>query len=57
MISPEEMQRRRKAVQAALANNRLEGMWPDDGTLEICEAYIRGEIETADLMTALKRSR
>jgi hypothetical protein len=57
VISPEEMERRRKAVEAALANNRIEGIFPDAETLEIFEACIRGEIEAADLVKALKRSR
>jgi Antitoxin VbhA len=51
-ISPEEMQRRREHVKAAIANSRLEGIATSAETLEIFEAYIRGEIEAADLVTA-----
>jgi hypothetical protein len=55
-ISPEEMQRRRAHVKAAIASSRLEGLPPPTRVLEIFEAYIRGEIEAADLVTAyLKR--
>jgi hypothetical protein len=51
-ISAEEMQRRREHVRAAIANNRLEGIATSAETLEIFEAYIRGEIEAGDLVTA-----
>jgi Antitoxin VbhA len=50
------MQRRRAHVKAAIANSRLAGLPPPSPVLEIFEAYIRGEIEAADLVTAyLKR--
>jgi Antitoxin VbhA len=52
-ISPEEMQRRRAHVRTAIADSRIEGLPPPTGPeLEIFEAYIRGEIEAADLVTA-----
>jgi hypothetical protein len=52
-ISAEEMQRRREHVKAAIADSRIEGMPPPGRLeLEIFEAYIRGEIEAADLVTA-----
>ena len=52
-ISAEEMQQRRAHVRAAIANNRLEGIATSAATLEeICEAYIRGEIEARDLVAA-----
>ena len=54
MISPEEMQRRRAHVKAAIANSRIEGIATSAATQEIFEAYIRGEIEAADLVTAYK---
>ena len=62
VISPEEMQRRRGHVRAAIADERLEGVVLADAALdEVCEAYIRGEIEAAQLVTAYlaraKRSR
>jgi hypothetical protein len=43
-------------VRIAIAENRLEGIATSAATLEICEAYIRGEIEAADLVTALLQS-
>jgi Antitoxin VbhA len=43
---------RRKHVEAAIADSRIEGMPPPDGAeLEILEAFIRGEIEARDLVT------
>jgi hypothetical protein len=56
-ISPEEMQRRREHVRAAIADSRLEnGLPPSAAELEIFEAYIRGEIEAGDLVTAYKKT-
>lgn len=58
MISPEEMQRRREHVRTALAENRLEGiMTTSPETQAVLDAYIRGEIEAADLVTAYKEGR
>ena len=51
MITAEEMQRRRKHVRAAIADSRIEGIATSAAELEIFEAYIRGEIEAADLVT------
>jgi hypothetical protein len=56
-ISPEEMERRRVHVRVAIADSRLEGMAIGAAELEIFEAYIRGEIEAADLVTAYKEGR
>lgn len=51
-ISPEEMQRRRGHVRAAIADSRIEGLPPPSRQeQEILEAYIRGEIEAGDLVT------
>jgi hypothetical protein len=56
-ITPEEMQRRREAVRQADANNRIEGIFRDPDSDAIVEAFIRGEIEAGDLVTAyLKRT-
>jgi len=53
MITPEEMERRRSHVRTAIADSRIEGMsGPNEAEQEILEAYIRGEIEAADLVTA-----
>jgi len=56
-ITPEEMERRREAVRQADANNRIEGIFPDpDPDADaIVEAFIRGEIEAAELVPRLKR--
>ena len=56
MITPEEMQRRRRHVQTALADSRIEGYPPPTRALqEIFDAYIRGEIDAGDLVTAMKK--
>ena len=52
-ITPEEMERRREHVRTAIADSRIEGMAPPGAEeLAIFEAYIRGEIEAGDLVTA-----
>ena len=51
-ISPEEMQRRREHVRIAIADNRIGGIATSAETLAVLEAYIRGEIEAGDLVTA-----
>lgn len=53
-VSSAEIERRRH-VEAAIANNRIEGIPPSSGSLEICAAYIRGEIEAHDLVTVYKK--
>ena len=53
MITAEEMQRRREHVKAAIADSRIEGYPPPSRPeQDILDAYIRGEIEAADLVTA-----
>ena len=48
---------RRKHVEAAIADSRIEGLPPPDhGEQAILDAYIRGEIEAKDLVTAYKKS-
>jgi hypothetical protein len=51
-ISAEEVERRRGHVRAAIANSRIEGMATSAAELAILEAYIRGEIEAGELVTA-----
>ena len=47
---------RRKHVETAIADSRIEGYPPPSGiALEICEAYIRGEIDARDLVEVYKR--
>jgi hypothetical protein len=56
VISPEEMQRRREHVRAAIADSRIEGLPPPSRPEQaILDAYIRGEIEAGDLVTAYKK--
>jgi hypothetical protein len=51
-----EIERRRRHVQAAIANGRIEGICLNDPVLdEICEAYIRGEIDARDLVAVYQR--
>jgi hypothetical protein len=51
------MERRRVHVRVAIADSRIEGIATSAAELEIFEAYIRGEIEAADLVTAYKEGR
>jgi Antitoxin VbhA len=52
-ISAEEMERRREHVKAAIADSRIEGLPPPSRPEQaILDAYIRGEIEAGDLVTA-----
>jgi hypothetical protein len=53
-ITAEEIARRRKAVEQADANNRIEGIFRDPASDEIFEAFIRGDIELDDLVPRLK---
>ena len=56
MISLEEMERRRAHVKAAIADSRIEGYPPPSRPeQDILDAYIRGEIEAADLVTAYEK--
>jgi hypothetical protein len=55
-ISADEMQRRRRHVETAIACSRIEGCPPPSpAEEEIYDAYIRGEIEAGDLVTEYKR--
>jgi hypothetical protein len=54
-ISAEEMNRRRAHVRTAIADNRIEGIATSAPTLAILQAYIRGEIEAGDLVTAYRK--
>jgi hypothetical protein len=55
-LSPAEIERRRGHVRTAEADHRIEGFPPLSGVmLEICEAYIRGEIEAQDLVDVYKK--
>jgi hypothetical protein len=54
-ITADEMQRRRRHVETAISENRLEGIETSDEARAICDAYIRGEIDAGDLVTEYKR--
>jgi len=55
-ISADEMRRRRKHVETAIADSRIEGFPPPSpAEEEIYDAYIRGEIDAGDLVTEYKR--
>ena len=57
-ITPEEMQRRRVHVRVAIADDRIEGIdGPGTDEQAVLDAYIRGEIEARDLVTAYRRAR
>ena len=57
-ISPEEADCRRRHVETAIADSRIEAFPPPSGTgKSILDAYIRGEIEAGDLVTAYKEGR
>ncbi len=51
-ISAREAQRRREHVRVAIADNRLEGIATSAETQQVLDAYIRGQIEAGDLVTA-----
>jgi Antitoxin VbhA len=55
-ITAEEMQRRAH-VRIAIADNRMEGIPISRATQEICDLYIRGEIEARDLVAAYVKKR
>jgi hypothetical protein len=48
---------RRKSVEIAIADSRIEGMpLPSPTEQAILDAFVRGEIEAKDLVTAIKRT-
>lgn len=56
-LPAEEQERRRAAIQRALANVRLEGLEPDPAVFEYTERYIRGEITIDEAVAAMVRRR
>ena len=48
-ISPEEMERRRRHVEIADADNRIEGIFRDRDSDGVFDAYIAGEIEVTEI--------
>lgn len=53
-ISTAEMERRRKIVRAADANNRLEGISRGPESDAVVQAYVRGEIEVTDMVALFR---
>jgi hypothetical protein len=53
-ISDAEMERRRKIVRQADADNRIEGITRDPRTAPIFDAYIRGDIEVTEMVSRVK---
>lgn len=52
-ITPEELQQRREAVDAAINSHALEGITLHPKTLEILEEYARGEISLEEFNTLM----
>ena len=52
-ISPAEIERRRKAVRQADADNRIEGQFSSAAGDEIFEAFVRGEIDQSEILHRL----
>jgi U3 small nucleolar ribonucleoprotein component len=53
-MSATEMERRRRIVRQADANNRLEGICREPATDAVVEAFIRGNIEVTDMVPLFK---
>lgn len=53
-LGADEMERRREALEHALANSRIEGQFPSSASREIFEAFVRGEIEFDDVLPRLR---
>jgi len=57
-ITADEMQRRRRHVETAIADSRIEGFPPPSGPEKaILDAYIRGEIDAGELVTVYQEGR
>lgn len=52
-ISRAEVERRRKAVRRADANNRIEGIYRSGESDKVFDAFIRGEIEAPEIIIRL----
>ena len=53
-ISAAEIERRRRIVRQADANNRLEGIYRGPETDAIVEAFVTGDIEVTDIAALFK---
>jgi hypothetical protein len=54
-ISKEEQIRRRNLMDSVLGTHAMEGMFPDEATLEIMRQYITGEFSMEDFSAAMDR--
>jgi hypothetical protein len=52
-ISGAEMERRREAMRQAVADNRIEGQFPNPASGPIFDAFVRGEIDQAEVLQRL----
>lgn len=52
-ITPEELQKRRESVDAAISTHAIEGIALHPKTLEILEEYARGEISLEEFNTLM----
>jgi hypothetical protein len=48
-ISPEEQEKRRKAVRAAMRTNAMEGLKPNPDCQPIFDAFVAGEFDLDEL--------
>ncbi len=53
-ISSEELQKRRSAIEYAIATNRLEGIHPSQEEIDVMERYASGEITSEELSHILQ---
>lgn len=53
-ITPDEIEKRRKAVEYAIKSHEMEGFEFTKEELEVFERYIQGEITTEDIINGIK---
>ena len=49
-----ELAKRNLALENALASHRLEGLEPDDQTVEDLQCFVRGEIDSEEYLRRVK---
>ncbi|SAI73136.1 Uncharacterised protein [Bordetella ansorpii] len=55
MLTPKEIEQRRRDVDDALASQRLEGLEPDAQTVRQMQQYVDGQVELADVVAIFAR--
>ncbi|SAI46798.1 Uncharacterised protein [Bordetella ansorpii] len=55
MLTPQEIAQRQRAVEDALASQRLEGLEPDAQALHQMQQYVQGHVELADIVAMFSR--